>query len=126
LGVRITKRILGGKETMRATKRIVKTDRREYVLPRHYEALGAYLQEMRIRARLTQREVSLALGYSSAQFIANFERGLATPPLKKMRELIHMYRMPVEKVMQLILDQQKEELGAALRSQGPRNPLKRA
>ncbi len=114
---------------MKNSKRNAKNEQKVYVLPRHYEALGEYLQEMRIRAKLTQREVSLALGYSSAQFISNFERGLATPPLKKMKELIQMYRMSVDKVMNLILEKQKEELNIALRPgaerNNARNPLKR-
>ncbi|MGZ3652458.1 MAG: helix-turn-helix domain-containing protein [Bdellovibrionota bacterium] len=92
---------------------------REYALTRNYVALGEYLQEMRVKAGLTQREVSLELGYSSAQFISNFERGISSPPLKKLKELIRMYRMPVEKVMGLVLEGEREVLVAALRSQGP-------
>jgi hypothetical protein len=34
---------------------------REYALTRNYVALGEYLQEMRIKSDLTQREVSLEL-----------------------------------------------------------------
>jgi transcriptional regulator with XRE-family HTH domain len=90
-------------------------NQKEYALPRNYVALGEYLQEMRIRANLTQREVSLELGYSSAQFISNFERGISSPPLKKLRELIRMYKMPVEKVMNLVLEGEREVLAAALR-----------
>jgi transcriptional regulator with XRE-family HTH domain len=89
---------------------------REYALTRNYGSLGQYLQEMRTKAKLTQREVSLELGYSSAQFISNFERGISSPPLKKLRELIRMYKMPVEKVMGLVLEGEREVLVAALRS----------
>ena len=92
---------------------------KEYALTRNYVALGEYLQEMRIKANMTQREVSLQLGYSSAQFISNFERGISSPPLKKLKELIRMYRMPVERVMSLVLEGEREVLVAALRSNGP-------
>lgn len=85
---------------------------------RHYVGLGQYLQEMRIRADLTQREVSSTLGYSSAQFISNFERGISTPPLKKLKVLIQMYRMPVERVMSLILEGERDILASALQSRG--------
>ena len=88
----------------------------EYALTRNYGALGEYLQEMRMKSNLTQREVSLELGYSSAQFISNFERGISSPPLKKLKELIRMYKMPVEKVMGLVLEGEREVLVAALRN----------
>jgi transcriptional regulator with XRE-family HTH domain len=95
--------------------------KKQYVLPRRYAALGGYLQEMRNKASLTQREVSLALGYSSAQFISNFERGIAVPPLKKLRVLVKMYDMPVETVMDMILDAERVVMANALKQRGKAN-----
>jgi len=93
----------------------VKNEKRVYASPRNYTALGKYLQEMRHRSNLTQREVSIALGYSSAQFISNFESGIASPPLAKLRVLVEMYKMPVEKLMALILEGEKEVLLSVLK-----------
>ena len=89
--------------------------KKQYVLPRRYTVLGDYLQAMRIKAGLTQREVSLALGYSSAQFISNFERGIAVPPLKKLKVLVKMYDMPVDTIMDMILGAEREIMLNALR-----------
>ena len=89
--------------------------KKQYILPRRYTDLGEYLQKMRSRAGLTQREVSLALGYSSAQFISNFERGIAVPPLKKLKTLVKMYDMSAENVMSLILDAERAHLQAVLK-----------
>ncbi len=88
---------------------------RQYALPRRYTNLGNYLQEMRLKADLTQREVSVALGYSSAQFISNFERGIAVPPLKKLKVLVRMYNLQVETVMNLILEVEREIMLSALK-----------
>lgn len=90
--------------------------KKSYVLERNYEALGEYLQNMRLKANLTQREVSLALGYSSAQFISNFERGIAVPPLKKLKILVKMYNMPPDAVMEMILNAEREIMASALKS----------
>lgn len=95
---------------------------RSYAIPRHYGVLGSYLSEMRERASLTQREVSLELGYSSAQFISNFERGISSPPLAKLKILVRLYKMPVSKVMDLVLEGQREVLHEAL---GVRPPSRR-
>jgi transcriptional regulator with XRE-family HTH domain len=97
-----------------------KTPEREYALTRNFVALGAYLQEMRIKAGLTQRTVSLELEYSSAQFISNFERGIASPPFSKLKALIRLYKMPVEKVMNLVLEGERQVLSDALRDPAPR------
>lgn len=97
-----------------------KSELRQYASVRNFMALGEYLQEMRVRANLTQKEVSDSLGYSSAQFISNFERGISSPPLKKLRQLIAMYRMPVDKVMALILEGESEFLRTALKGDGRR------
>jgi len=70
---------------------------------------------MRKRSNLTQREVSIALGYSSAQFISNFESGIASPPLSKLKVLVEMYKIPVEKLMSLILEGEKEVLMSVLK-----------
>jgi transcriptional regulator with XRE-family HTH domain len=90
--------------------------KKQYVLARRYTALGEYLQRMRLSANLTQRDVSLALGYSSAQFISNFERGIAVPPLKKLKVLVKMYGMSVEAVMEMILEAEREIMVNALKS----------
>jgi transcriptional regulator with XRE-family HTH domain len=42
---------------------------------------GSHLRELRLEAALTQEVVSENLGYSSAQFISNWERGVALPPV---------------------------------------------
>jgi transcriptional regulator with XRE-family HTH domain len=85
-----------------------------YVLPRRYQPIGKYLAEARNKAGLTQREVSLYLNYSSAQFISNFERGIAVPPLKKIKGLQRLYKLDIDKLIELILDAEKAIMTKAL------------
>jgi transcriptional regulator with XRE-family HTH domain len=68
----------------------------------------------RKRAEFTQREVSLALGYSSAQFISNFERGMAIPPLKKLKLMRSLYKMDAEELVEVILSAKRAVLMKAL------------
>jgi transcriptional regulator with XRE-family HTH domain len=44
-----------------------------------YVGIGKYLSEQRRASGLTQREVSTALGYTTAQFVSNWERGVSLP-----------------------------------------------
>lgn len=92
--------------------------KKQYALPRNYSPVGQFLREGRLKAGLTQRTVSLKLGYSSAQFISNFECGVSTPPLKKMKELVSMYRLDIERLIELTTECQKNILRTELKGRG--------
>ena len=48
--------------------------------------LGEYLKKCRIRAKKSQGQVAKELGYESAQYISNIERGVGYPPLESARK----------------------------------------
>ena len=91
------------------------TRTRPYKLPRNFTALGEYLQHSRELCLLTQRRVSLKLGYSSAQFISNFERGISAPPMKRLRVLLKMYKCDEAKVVDLYLLGVRAEMQGVLK-----------
>ncbi len=49
------------------------------------------LKEKRVAAGFSQRDVSDKLGYSTPQFISNWERGVSLPPLGKLKRLEDLY-----------------------------------
>lgn len=51
------------------------------------QRFGFFLRQARERAELTQLEVARELGWSTAQFVSNFERGISSPPLKAVPTL---------------------------------------
>lgn len=61
--------------------------------------LGVELQKARVEIGLTQIEVAKKLGYDSAQFISNFERGVCLPPKKTVKTLAKMYKMNFESLV---------------------------
>ncbi len=65
--------------------------------------LSKFLREAREKAGLTQMDVAERLGYSSAQFISNWERGLSSPPMKTLTVLAQMYKVGTEEIFQAIL-----------------------
>ena len=85
-----------------------------YSIPRPYTKLGEYLQKGREKAGLTQKQVADTLEYSTAQFISNFERGIAVPPLSKLRTIIEMYSLSPERVMNMILELEKQRMTSIL------------
>lgn len=74
--------------------------------------LTRYLKFMRLKSSLTQTQIAKELGYSSPQFVSNWERGLTLPPLKTVRRLIKILSLDADKVSQLYLKQSRKELEA--------------
>lgn len=85
-----------------------------------YKELGTYLKEKRLKANLSQAQVSQELGYTSPQFVSNFERGLCSPPLPKLRILIDLYRIPLKEITELLISQQRRYLTRELSSTAKR------
>jgi transcriptional regulator with XRE-family HTH domain len=79
-----------------------------------FKVLGDFLQSRRIKAGLSQGDVATKLGYSSPQFISNFERGLCAPPLNKLKMLLALYDLNGEDVMKLMLKEHEKHLRKAL------------
>jgi len=65
--------------------------------------IGKYLYEKRIKAGLSQKDVSDKLGYSSPQFISNYERGLCSPPLKKLKKIAELYKIKPKTIADLMI-----------------------
>ena len=81
-----------------------------------FEVLGSYLQEKRIKAGLSQGAVATKLGYSSPQFISNFERGLCAPPLNKLKTIIDLYDLNSEEVIKIVLGEHEKHIRKALKA----------
>jgi transcriptional regulator with XRE-family HTH domain len=77
---------------------------------RNKTVLAAYLKKKRIEAGLTQSEVASELGYSSPQFISNWERGLANPPVFVLKNLTRLYGVSADEMFQKLLAEVEREL----------------
>lgn len=74
------------------------------------EGLASFLKEKRVAAGLTQSEVARKLGYSSPQFVSNWERGLANPPVFILRDLTKMYKVSADQMFKLLLAEVEQDL----------------
>jgi transcriptional regulator with XRE-family HTH domain len=72
------------------------------------------LKEARIKSGLTQSEVAEALGYDTAQFISNWERGISYPPIKTLKTLSKLYKISpdvlFDHILQFSIAQMEENL----------------
>lgn len=57
---------------------------------------GKYLKQLRQDRNLTQRAVSVELGYTGPQLISNIERGVCSVPDKLLGSFIRLYKVDEE------------------------------
>ncbi len=79
--------------------------------------LSEFLKGQRIRKGFSQKQVSDELGYSSAQFISNWERGVSTPPLNAIKSLARLYKVRDSQIFRMIVDETIEKTKDALEQQ---------
>lgn len=68
------------------------------------ETLAKYLKSLRERANLSQKTVSEKLGYSTPQFISNWERGISLPPVPAIEALANLYQVDPSDLFSMIVD----------------------
>lgn len=77
--------------------------------------LSEFLKEKRTLVGLTQGQVAKELGYSTAQFVSNWERGVSSPPLNALRKLAQMYKVDEEEMFESFLAVTLQEVSDSLR-----------
>lgn len=71
---------------------------------------GEYLKNIRLKSNFSQGEVARKLGYSTAQFISNWERGVSKPPVTILKQLSKIYSKNPDELFNDYLEQIKEEV----------------
>jgi transcriptional regulator with XRE-family HTH domain len=67
------------------------------------QSIALFLKEKRQSAGFTQKEVADQFGYSTSQFVSNWERGVSIPPLSIMKELAALYGVSQKEVFDILL-----------------------
>ncbi len=75
-------------------------------------AFSRYIKQKRMDADLSQKDVAEKLGYSSPQFISNWERGLSTPPIKTVKKIAELYDVSIEEFSNLLLQDTLQQVTA--------------
>lgn len=68
------------------------------------EKLSDFLKSKRVAAGLTQRDVSNALGYSTPQFVSNWERGISQPPIETLVRVSKIIKADEHELFALVLE----------------------
>ena len=77
--------------------------------------VGEFLKQMRKRRGLTQLQVAREFGWTSAQFVSNWERGLSLPPQATLMDLVKLYEIPPSEVVKVFTIASKASLDEFLK-----------
>ncbi|MGZ3744908.1 MAG: helix-turn-helix domain-containing protein [Pseudobdellovibrionaceae bacterium] len=67
------------------------------------KSLAEFLRKKRIESGFSQLNVAKKLGYTSPQFISNWERGLSSPPIPTLRKLTELYQISPDLLFDIAL-----------------------
>ena len=77
--------------------------------------LAQFLKEKRTLSGLSQKDVATRLGYSTSQFISNWECGVSQPPINTLRTLALMYKISAEEMFNVLLEETIVQVEADLK-----------
>ena len=72
--------------------------------------IAKFLKSRRMALGLTQADVAAKLGYSTPQFVSNWERACAFPPVSILKDLAKLYQISADDLFEVILENQREQL----------------
>jgi len=79
-----------------------------------YENTSTLISEWRSLNKLGQKALALKLGYRSAQFISNIERGLCLLPVKKFNKLSRVLGLDLELIKTAYIADISEEINRVI------------
>lgn len=63
-------------------------------IPKGNEAFAAYIKAKRVKSGNSQKDLAKKLGYTTSQFISNWERGISLPPSESLGILSAVLNVP--------------------------------
>lgn len=79
------------------------------------QTLAQTFRTARKQSGLTQAKLAKKCGFPSSQYVSNWERGVATPPLTTLPKLCRILGVDAKKVAALLLNNYKNEVNAAFK-----------
>lgn len=81
------------------------------------EKLAKFLRSSREAKSLSQADVAKELGYSSPQFVSNWERGISSPPMDAIFKLAKIFDLQADAIYEVLLEESLERTKMNLQSE---------
>jgi len=77
--------------------------------------VGQVIKRNRIKAGVTQADLATKLGYKSPQFVSNWERGEAMPPLETLPKIAALTKSATKEVKEILVNDLRHKLDKLFR-----------
>lgn len=77
-----------------------------------YTEIGKIIREARINKEITQKDLSIDLGFASHQYISNIERGITTMSADNLGRICAILEIPSNYIQKLLVDEYAQKLKA--------------
>jgi len=89
--------------------------------PRTRSSLGKFIRDRRKKVGLSQWDIARELGYETAQYVSNWERGVSNPPMKTLKKLGELLDVQPDEFFNELLADTLKSAERNLRTQFNRN-----
>jgi transcriptional regulator with XRE-family HTH domain len=72
--------------------------------------LGQLIKDYRVKANMTQKDLSYKLGYDIPQFLCLMENGHSKIPLYVLEKVIEILNVPEKKVLDILVNNYRQEV----------------
>jgi transcriptional regulator with XRE-family HTH domain len=76
--------------------------------------LSTLLKTQREKVNVTQAELAKKLGFSTGQFVSNWERGISNPPTHTFKKISKILKLPIDKIIQANVADFRSEVASVL------------
>jgi transcriptional regulator with XRE-family HTH domain len=84
------------------------------VFMKKQRSLSNFLKEKRVGKGLTQADLAKALGYTTPQFVSNWENERSSPPLDAVAKLVDILDIQKDEIITIMLDETRQTLESHL------------
>ncbi len=63
------------------------------------------IKKARLKNKMSQAQLGKKLGYSSGQFVSNWERGASYPPMDRLAMMVNLFKLNKKEVLTLYIEE---------------------
>lgn len=78
-------------------------------------SMAQFIRKMRLSRGYTQIALAKKLGYSTSQFVSNWESGRSSPPLDALAQLIEILDVDQKEVVDILMNETHEYISRRLK-----------
>jgi transcriptional regulator with XRE-family HTH domain len=103
-------------ESRKLTSKSKKSKKSESKRLSRFIEMAELLRDKRVKLEISQFALAKSMGFTSAQFVSNWERAVSSPPLSSLPKICHLLKIKESDMIAAFLKSTKTEIEDAFKS----------